>query len=275
MQTISNPDRGCGNLVEGGFYLQATFSRQGDLLPVTWALGHNIYGGQNLSMRVPPREDLLIDPEMTIDRCDLVHYTSGQAMRMAGEYLGSGQRQLQRLGDIALIDHVGMNNYTAWSFASEVMKFGPSRKIAPKMAKLIADSMPMRIFFTADIPIFKTAEQRDDYIRATGISLQDNVGYEPTWKYDAWGARLDEYDDADTIPSKSGSWNYTIPILKHLDKEKEWLDIQPIESVYFFSWITKVCYIVPSDQDEADVPDDILNAGIVPVRAAPKGVVVD
>jgi hypothetical protein len=274
MQTISNPSRECGSLVEGSCYAMASFSKDGNLLPITWTLGHHVYGGYNLSVEVPARENLFIDPEMTIDMRELITYRMGQANRALGSYDRSELPQLQRLGDNALIDHVGMNNYTAWSFAQEVMKYGPSRKIAPKLAKQIANMLPLRIFFTADLPIFESNAQRDDFIRACEIALPEDVGYEHTWKYTNWGARLTEYDDYQSIMTKSGSWHYLLPVLKYLDKERDWLDVRRFESIYAFSWITDVYYIVPKGQDEEDVPSDIIEAGIVPVRAAEKGQVV-
>lgn len=275
MQTISNPDRGCGNLREGGCYLQASFSERGNLLPVTWTLGEHVYGGRNLFAEVPPRENVFIDPEMTIDACDLVLYNNGQSLRAAGEFVASELPQLQRLGDIALIDHVGMNNYTAWSFAAELMRYGPSRRVPPKLAKQVANLCPIRIFFTADLPYFETEAQRNDFIRACEITLPDDVEYDVTWKYLEWGARLRQDETDESLRAKSGAWHYLIPILKYLDREGDWMDLKPFEGIYCFSWITEVHYVVPKGQDESDVPEDLIEAGVVPVRAAEPGQVVE
>jgi hypothetical protein len=263
LRTVSNPERGCGTLKEGGFYARGDIGAHGTLAAWTWALGYHIIGAHNVFASIAARQmDIVNLPRTLIE---------GRPSKEAIEVLES--EPLAKLPPLALIDHVGSEHYTPYSFYRECATHGPSRRIPPRIAKAIAQHTPMPIVFTHSwLPVADT-KVVPDLLAWAGIKPEtDATAYiGATWQREGWGIR-----SKDTY---SGYDHWIIPVLHEMHessggKEKHLTKIMPpalaentllAEQVYGISWISRVVYIA-SEDDTDETLEDILNQGIEPVR---------
>jgi hypothetical protein len=132
-----NPKRGCGTKVPGGFYAETEMSRGGVLNLWTWLLGDGLEGGINCLLNIPPRRAIYGNLAASLVIGEFV----GADVPMEGIGIFDALHEMfdglrGRTADIALFDHVGSQYYTPWSFAQEVMAYGPSRRIPPALARV-------------------------------------------------------------------------------------------------------------------------------------------
>lgn len=162
-----NPERGCGTLVAGGFYAQGSMSENGVLSPWTWTLGEGTEGGDNLYVALPARQ-------MTIARLPETLQT-GRLVTPEGDAIPKEQLlpTLHKLPKFALFDHIGANNYSAFSFAAEAARHGVSRRIPKEIAEQVAKLAPLPIVFSHSIVPTIAAAERDALIVWSRTVLAD------------------------------------------------------------------------------------------------------
>lgn len=262
INTISNPERGCGTLKEGGFYARGDLGNDSNLSTWTWTLGDGIMGGNNYAIEATPRQMQLINLPSTLDVGRAVYEPDGLPLTVPGDHA------LRQLPDIAMLDHVGSSFYTPWSFAGEAMAEGPSRKIPPQIAKIIAPYTPMPILFTHSWMPMVDPSRLDELIEWTELD-PDFSYFGRTPDIPGWGLGAQDDHGID-------HWFTTILVMMHSVKGKVTElsrvmptplceDVLTVEQVFGLSWITRVIYIAPEEADEDDLYP-ILMDGIHPVR---------
>jgi hypothetical protein len=180
---------------------------------------------------------------------------------------------LLNLPPLALIDHIGSQHYTPYSFYRECVVHGPSRRIPHNIARAIAKHTPIPIVFTHSwLPVAHPAFV-GDLLEWSGITPNhEGIAYiRPTWDNPDWGIRAKDIYHGDD--------HWIISVLRQMDKnsngkEKPLTKIMPsilventllAEQVYGISWINRVVYIA-SEEDTDEVLEDILSQGIEPVQ---------
>lgn len=270
MQSTSNPQRGCGTLVKGGFYARGDSAPGGMLARWAWVLGTCISGRHNVCTVVPPRKMISANLPATLG---LGRLTESLSVTLSAATLKVFPG-LKRIKTVALFDHVGSSNYTPWSFYSETMTLGLSRRIPPQIAKQITKYTPLPIVFThSAMPIVD-----DRAIPKLGIWHReidaDNDGidmrsFEPTFENPKWGLLAGD---------QHGDNHWIVPALRVIDKislgknrpEHAIWDTPLNEQIVFSeqtfgaSWITSVGYIVDDDDTDEKLAE-IEAAGIKPV----------
>ena len=268
LREIKNPKRGCGKLHEGGCYARGDSAAGGRLAAWSWALGEHIIGGENLAITVPPRQMLLIDLPNTL--------RSGELSSMADELPMPEQAPLRNLPRMALLDHVGSSHYTPWQFSREVLNFGPSRRIPPQIARIIAKHCPLPIVFTHSwLPMVDFSFQKAlfDWALRGDFRIGDSHHTSPTHSlhHPNWGLLRESYH---------GGEHWLIPILHAMsklsnDKVCHLTKIMPSEllentflheQIFGISWITSVVYVT-QEGDTDETLHDYFQNGIEPVRA--------
>lgn len=283
MRVIQRTTRGCGEAVPGGFYLSATSGPGGVLSFWTWILGQGTEGGANVYLNPPERFHTLFNLPYTL--ATMEHQTE----RVDGIELFT---PLDKLKQVAILDHVGSNNYTPWQFHREILDLLPSRRISPEMAAKIAPLCPLPIVFTHDeIPVVSNETHRRILLDWALDTITKHDGFErkladygersmsPTWWNPKWGMRSSQ---------EMGSDHWLVPVLKAvdlvggIDKIPEMMrtflppedegdddmlssDIQWIEQPFGASWITRVQYICKEGETDQDV-QWVQDMGVEPVR---------
>ena len=274
MNYVSNPKRGCGYKVAGGFYAECEFGAGGILSPWTWVLGDGLEGGVNCLAAAPPRRTVygnlagsLVLGELVGSDVPLYFVKDDEAMVYEG--------LKQRSGTVALFDHVGSKFYTAWSFAEECKQYGPSRRLSPVMARELAGQVPLPIVFThGRMPLFRSVEARSKAIwlmneLIDGFVLED-YGVGPTWLAESWGIYSGMENGAD-------SWLRPLLSVWHR-LEKDWHLVKDnplfqeakvifdncllVEQLFGVSWITKVGYVPEKEEDVQEVAQRMGKMGI-------------
>jgi len=261
LRTLPDTERGCGTLKEGGFYCRGDRSPNGTLQAWVWALGQHIIGGQNYTVTVPARQMQVINLPQTLLRMRLV----SDVKEPRGDIRWTDN--FERLPVVAVIDHIGADNYTPWSFAQECRDMGPSRRIPENVAKVIAQHCPMPILFThSDMPL---VDERvlDEVSRWADVPA--GAAFEPAPFAPRWGLNRNDY---------RGDDHWIIPVLEQLHRSKatannliKHLPAPVAENILFaeqllgISWITRCVYIAPEGESEERL-QDIFNSGIEPVR---------
>lgn len=261
LPVVDDPDRGCGNLREGGCYLRGgDFSEDGTLEPWTWALGEHIIGGKNLNISAPPRSMTLVRLPETL------HKRSLWTGLLAGEKLPA---PLAHLPAFSLIDHVGSSYYTPWSFYQETEEHGPSRRVPEDFAATIARYTPLPILFTHSwLPVVDKAIRKQ--LCAWG-EVPAIAHFTPTYLHPDWGIRADS--------AYQGDEHWIINVLRRMamDGDNRAVHLSKImppelvndtlisEQAFGISWIVRVLYVAkPTDTPER--LEELLGKGIEPVR---------
>lgn len=265
-----DPPRGCGRKVPGGFYAEADFAPPGPLNAWTWCLGDGVEGGFNCTAVIPPRRALFGNLAATLAVGEFISLDVPFDPHTTGVSLAY-KRLSNRTSREALFDHVGAVHYTAASFADEVRLLGPSRRMPPQMARIVAGMVPLPAVYTFPLPRFRTEAQRAAVIDLLPLLIDDlePVSTTATWMETDWGiyAGMDD-----------GRAHYMRPLLGILDRiQNEWdlvganpyyrqmralLDDAPlVETPFGVSWITKVNY-VPKPDDPAGIAANLAQFGI-------------
>ncbi len=256
LASVADTRRGCGNLVKGGLYARGTFGKNGTLEAWTWCLGEGVIGGRNLNLSAPARQMGLIRlPETLFNR-----YVSSEPLPFTTDVLG-------RLPAFALLDHIGASFYTPWSFASEVKRLGPSRRVPEAMAATIARHLPMPILFTHSwMPVVDSGYQ-DELMKWAGAVGSWDISM--THDHPEWGVYAADRNH--------GEGHWLVPVLTALHRQCEGYKLignLPAElaentllneQAFGISWITNVCYIVTGEEDEQTL-ERLLERGIEPVQ---------
>lgn len=266
MRSLSNPERGCGTMKEGGFYGRGDFSGAGTLNAWTWALGeHALHpGAKNYTVTVPARQMGVCNLPATLLTGQLITGASGLAPLDMPD-------SIKNLPIGALIDHIGADHYTPWEFAQEVRALGPSRRIPENIAKAIAKHTPLPIVFThSHMPLVPSeADVMGPLCDWAGVTMDDYFG--PTPFMEGWGLRAGD---------KKGDNHWITAVLRAMHNAgikgentllKSGLDndvtggMLMAEQIIGISWIIRCVYIAPEGETDERL-SEIEAAGIEPVR---------
>lgn len=276
MEDHPNPKRGCGTKDNDACYAEGSeFSADGMLQPWVWLLGDGI--NENLYLEVPPRQVIMINPVATITLQSLIGlewpYEIPEELQPLYERLNQATKSL------GIADHVGATAYSAFSFAAEVLDYGPSRRISKDMARELAEivfnSGPIPMLFTHNrMPVFRHAEDRlnarmliEDCMDKLDWNRHDYL--KPTWLHDNWGMYRNNW---------VGNEHYMLPILtglsiidhgwKEVKNSKPWQRLKDflgnadhvrfMEQPFGMSWLCKITYTLDengqADPEMLDVP---------------------
>lgn len=259
-----NPPRGCGLKVRGGSYLEADTAPEGTLNRTTWVLGNHYSGGINVYTDGISRRGMsLFNPSATLFTGEVV-YDPLWVATLTKETEGQWLNLLRSVGTHGLLDYVGHNNYTPWSFTVEAFELGPSRRVTRSFMESIAPYLPLPVFFAhRGMPIFEDAEHAaDGKDRAIQLVDYPDTGYSqgPTWYGPTWGMGLGDYPGDD---------HYLLPILRAMDEcEGDLMDSETYESVGFYetlwlaSWFTRGTYVLAGDDDDGSDAMNVQNINI-------------
>ncbi len=263
LRTVPNPQRGCGRLKEGGFYARGDSAPGGTLGAWSWTLGEHVIGGRNLTISVPARQ-------MTVIRLSATLHTR---RLMTEAVMLPDDSPLTKLPPFAVIDHVGSEFYTPYSFARECVECGPSRRIPANVAKAIAPYTPIPIVFTHSwLPITDAGTVNDLLAWADPRLIgDDNLHFSPTYERPSWGIRKGDYYGGD---------HWIIPVLRRMheasgEQEVHLTKLMPTEiveqtltaeQIFGISWLTRVIRVVTGEEDDAEL-ENLLKSGIEPVIA--------
>lgn len=273
-----NPERGCGTKANDACYAEGgEFSAQGTLMPWTWLLGDGLT--ENIYLEVPPRQIVTINPVATITLRSLIG--GAWPFEIPEKQRALFNRLSEATKNVGVADHVGTKYYSPFSFATECIDLGPSRRISKDMAKELAEAIwehgPIPMLFThSRMPVFRHEENR---VRAMNLVKEcyekewdnwDQFNYiEPTWLHENWGMYGDNW---------LGQQHYILPILttisimdqawRKVSDSESWKRfkmfftnkdyVQFIEQPFGMSWLCKVSYTLDengqADPEMVDVP---------------------
>lgn len=264
-----NPPRKCGTKKHDSFYAEGGELEIGGALRIwTWLLGNGME--DNVFLEVPARQVVAIDPVLTVFFKSFMYPTDAKIV-IPEELEELYDRLNLAMKSPGVADHVGANYYTAHNFASEVRTLGPSRRIPKKTARYLAEIIsimgPIPMLFThSKIPVFKDIHQLNEAINifheVTNHYLYDTtLFWEPTWMADDWGM----YARRDQMP---GDDHFMLPILSMIDDidsgiiederiEDFFKSLDYVEQTLGLSWLTKVTYTLPKDDNPLAYDDDI------------------
>lgn len=274
---MSAAERECGMPKEGGFYLQAAPpSNRGRLLSWSWLLDAGIIQktDETFMITAPPRSMVSVNLVGTIGRhrksSEPLHDDDWSALETTSPDGAANLHAIQaRFGKLrmALLDHVG-EMYSPISFANEIEKQGPSRRVPEAFAADIARHLPLPIIFTHNkVPLVDESVQDDMLAMSQDFSVPYWHGM--SYRQRDWGIA-------------SGRWgghsHWLVPIMRALDKNKQDLlqtfgagiaeNALFIERPFGISWMTMATYVARPN-DSADRLVDIANHGIIPMRLSP------
>lgn len=311
---IGNGARGCGKK-KGGYYLSSTMGPGGMLLPLVWCNGSMVLDNQdkNLNFAIPPLKHYAFDPEQTLDGGAYIDADVGAVMRSTGAYTGSGRVQLTRLVHAGgqyygLAHHVGTEHYTAASKAVELACMGPSERVSPVTALMIAPLLkqaPIRLYYThAKVPHFVDGRSRDQLMEYVHAERQDDAAtrYVINWQLDdaefgltspADRSRAYEHEnwrwtmirsiDGSLAMPNNGRNHWFARALSYLERHPEAAGdgVKYMEAMYCGTWITDALKVVENEdlqgaklselRDEDFLKEQELKAGIKVAALPPKG----
>ena len=174
------------------------------------------------------------------------------------------RRRIER--QVGVVDHVG-EDYSAYSFARETQAHGPSRRMTPRMARVIGEAIwdggPVPIIFThSRVPVFANAAEREvamEYCRRCFNTDFDEEYHrtKATWRDPEWGPWAGQYFGEDHM---------MIPVLHLVDQlDNHWRahrsmenwqearaffrSLRYVEQAFGVSWIVRVSYTMPTAGD--------------------------
>ncbi|KKM01694.1 hypothetical protein LCGC14_1791850 [marine sediment metagenome] len=257
-----NPERGCGTKAPGGTYCEGpTSSTGGALRTWAWLLGDG--HSECIPLTVPPRQMIVINPAATITICAIVKdrqpYFEGLA---EAAYL----HLLQVTKNQGVADHVGEKYYSAYSFAEETKRHGPSRRIPKAMAKRLLDIVwsrgPIPMLFTHNrMPIFNSpghfdvATEHAMYCLGLNSLHDEDINWNPTWQHPEWSQYSDGYrgDDHVLIPilrlldELDRDWRNKKSIPAYVDAKEFFSEVRGVEQAVGMSWMKKITHCAKED----------------------------
>lgn len=248
MQTAQNPQRGCGTLKKGGYYLQSKSSPDGTLRAWTWLLGSGVLDDAGTSKQplitCPPRQMEVISLIASID-AGLKIYDAEK------EELAALWKQYGELPHRVILDHVGKCHYpTPLEFAVETRMYGPSRRIPGHIARVVANRLPIPVIFTHSVIPLASKHDINGFVMLHGL----NVGpVSPTWDWKGFGMTVAGKKDVGSDHWQTFAWTF----------KDDLAQFEKTETIFGASWITDVVYVTGADDDPDE--DDLWNAGITPV----------
>lgn len=248
-----NPVRGCGQKKKGGFYLEAPLSPYGTLAPLTWVLGTHIIDGypwRNVLTQAAQRSMTVINPAATLLKGEVVMPELLSNMDISdfqlddmikhGVKSGIAGRLFERVGELGILDYVGSDNYTPWSFTRELKAYGPSRKVTKDFMRHIAPYLPLPVFFTMKgLPFFSN---EDLLCRASAeAGIEGLVLLWPTWWEENWGMGARHH---------TGDNHAMVPVLQYMDYAKSAPNSSVLgEAIFCASWFTQGTYCLLDEDD--------------------------
>ena len=242
MRKVSNRARGCGKLKRGGCYLQGRKGPGGNLKSWSWVLGEPWFGGRNLYADNPSRSIIQFNGVVSLLSDEIV-----ESIYLPDSDQYAEREHLAHIPARCLLDHVGAAYYTPWQFAMETDIRGPSRRVTPDFAAMIAEiGIPIPIFFTHKIPVCESVERAVEYATALLLERADVSVLTPTWHDRRWGITSGKYAGGDHL------W---MGVLRILDDEPQYLESLPasLEMIFGVSWITEAVYV--AREGETELPD--------------------
>lgn len=269
-----DPKRGCGMKASNAFYLESDLPGP---LGRMWAFTM-INGGlyQHIPLlTVPPRAVEAVNVAATIMLTEKISLSP--PFKPVGAYERNLYPQiLNSTRDVGIVDHVGKDAYSAWSFAEEINKFGPSRRTTEQMAKVVGELIqsygPVPIMFThSRIPVLRNEADILEFIRLlkplvtakeNQEALPDNwfeVPTTPVWQDPTWGQYVRERNQHAGTNHIGTFLLSTVDIIeRNFDAERQkdlnWQlmasflrDLRYYEQMFGLSWVTRVTYTLPKD----------------------------
>lgn len=259
-----DPPRKCGRKKPDSFYIEGSLVPGGSLHAWTWLLGNGV--DDILPVELPPRQMSLINPRACI--------ASGEKVLADDEFVpidtADGELYIQlenSIKNVGIGDHVGKNNYSAYSFAKETAELGASRRvnrdIAELYARLIAQFGAVPIIFShSRVPVF--ADKRH-FKGVFGFckTLWHHIGERSwhgnaCWRLPEWGmyARHDQYDGRNsamtlilaTVDALDNNWNAHRAFPLWQEAKEKFDNLMYQEQLFGGSWITQVTYTLPDDK---------------------------
>ena len=279
-----NPSRGCGQKADGACYGEGPEESEGGILREwTWVLGNGI--DDFIPLNIPPLVMVVCNPAATIAARELVkaqHPTFIKIAALENYDPGTVYDQMKtRTKNIGVADHVGKDNYSAYSFARETLWHGPSRKIPPQLGKELAQIIwnngPIPMLFTHDnMPVFDDFRHLEECVDFVAACLEDTAPIDPdgmewvpTWEMSGWSQYTTTPDD--------GSNHILVPILSVLGElATNWMShkndapyqeardffktVRVVEQPFGMSWLGKVTYTADEEGQYSDDAKEVKKA---------------
>jgi len=295
IQTMSemadpNPERGCGTKVNDACYAEGEMSLHGMLARWTWLLGDGLT--ENIYLKVPPRQIVMINPVATIAFRSIIGHEWPFEIHEDAQPLYNRLSEASK--NVGVADHVGTKYYSPFSFATECIDLGPSRRISKDMAKELAEIVwkngPIPMLFThSRMPVFRHEENRMRAINLVKECYEDEEDkwdrfdyLEPTWLHKNWGmygenwaghthcilpilTTLSIMDQAWKKVSDSEAWNR----FKMFFTNKDY--VQFIEQPFGMSWLCKVSYTLDENGQADPEMVDVPGLNIIDLEAVEEG----
>lgn len=266
MRSVSNPTRGCGHLVPGGCYLGGAFSPNGTLAAWSWLLGQHLTHAFNLFATVPARQLQIINLPYTLGTGRPVYDPDATPEMIVPDEV---KARLLKLPKLALLDHVGTAHYSAYKFADECERLGPSRRVPRAIAAQIAPHLPIPIIFThsilpvvdaENVPQLTAWANEINWVWTKIERPEREYSTDPTFYHPKWGMRWN---------SDIGNDHWLPPVLKAWETNDAPEPLQraiTAEQIFGASWITRATYVTRGDESQEDLAE-LEEAGIQPVTA--------
>lgn len=269
--------RGCGEKTYDSAYVEGPDEGAGGMLRRwAWVLGNGYR--DIITLKIPARIVVICNPAATIAAREFINtldpvFHKIPFLEPSYDVRAAYRRIAQKTKTVGVADHVGKDNYSAYSFASEVVRMGPSRKVPPQLAselaQIIWDSGPIPMLFTHDrMPVFNNPAQLEEAVDLAANCLEDLIPIDPdamewvpTWEMEGWSQYATTPDD--------GYDHVLVPILRVLGTiEKDWSDVKDdkryqlarsffsnirmVEQPFGLSWMGKVTYTADQEGNYSD-----------------------
>lgn len=242
----NNATRGCGNKKPGRCYGESSMGPGGILNLWTWFTDSGL-SGLTLPLEGAPKQGMLeINPRLSLLWRTVVTYAQGLVIERDSP--PDMPAHLERLGNYALLDHVGENNYpSGWDFVAEVLRLGPSRVIPAGIAVEASKHTPFPIIFShSRVPVFASTEPLEEYIVEALDEEPNNLRLASCLHYADWGMYVDDWDGWDTRGNQdrpNAPAQALAKILEGIGRHGlSYPGYTMREGLVGASWITKVTY---------------------------------